>query len=80
MRNVVDPSRKHQAFGISFPPELRAAARKRAFSLEINFSRYLQHLVEADLGISPLPSLIAESGNLRSQSRNSRKGKQMNSS
>ena len=56
MRKSVHPEKKHQSFGVSFPPHLRHAARKRAYHLEVNLSRYLQHLVEADLGIAPLPA------------------------
>ena len=62
MRKTVHPEKKHQSFGVSFPPQLRRAARKRAYTLEVNLSRYLQHLVEADLGITPLPSTFASAG------------------
>ena len=55
MRKPIHPAKKHQSFGVSFPPALRNAARKRAYNVEMNLSRYLQHLVEADLGTSPLP-------------------------
>ena len=61
MRKSIHPEKKHQSFGVSFPPHLRHAARKRAYSLEVNLSRYLQHLVEADLGITPLPSAFERS-------------------
>ena len=62
MRKTVHPEKKHQSFGVSFPPHLRQAARKRAYNLEVNLSRYLQHLVEADLGLAPLPSTFERSG------------------
>ena len=62
MRKTVHPEKKHQSFGVSFPPHLRHAARKRAYNLEVNLSRYLQHLVEADLGIAPLPPKFERSG------------------
>ncbi|MEQ1858882.1 MAG: hypothetical protein ABMA13_02995 [Chthoniobacteraceae bacterium] len=62
MRKTVHPEKKHQSFGVSFPPHLRNAARTRAYSLEVNLSRYLQHLVEADLGVTPLPSKFEHSG------------------
>ena len=67
MRNAVHPEKKHQSFGVSFPPLLRQAARKRAYNIEVNLSRYLQHLVEADLGIAPLPSTFERSGALHSK-------------
>ena len=62
MRKTVHPEKKHQSFGVSFPPALRHAARKRAYNLEVNLSRYLQHLVEADLGVTPLPTKFERSG------------------
>ena len=62
MRNAVHPEKKHQSFGVSFPPHMRQAARKRAYKIEVNLSRYLQHLVEADLGIAPLPSTFGRDG------------------
>lgn len=62
MRKFVHPEKRHQSFGVSFPPQLRQAARKRAYTLEVNLSRYLQHLVEADLGIAPLPSTFERGG------------------
>ena len=62
MRKSVHPEKKHQSFGVSFPPHLRQAARKRAYNIEVNLSRYLAHLVEADLGIAPLPPTFAHSG------------------
>lgn len=62
MRKSVHPEKKHQSFGVSFPPHLRHAARKRAYHLEVNLSRYLQHLVEADLGIASLPATFEASG------------------
>ena len=62
MRKTVHPEKKHQSFGVSFPPHLRHAARKRAYHLEVNLSRYLQHLVEADLGVTPLPPKFEHSG------------------
>ena len=58
MRKSVHPEKKHQSFGVSFPPTLRRAARRRAYNIEVYLSRYLQHLVEADLGIAPLPSIF----------------------
>ena len=61
MRKPIHPTKKHQSFGISFPPALRNAARKRAYNVEMNLSRYLQHLVEADLGIAPLPESFERS-------------------
>ncbi len=67
MRKTVHPEKKHQSFGVSFPPHLRHAARKRAYNLEVNLSRYLQHLVEADLGITPLPSTFERSGAVSKQ-------------
>lgn len=67
MRKTVHPEKKHQSFGVSFPPHLRQAARKRAYKIEANLSRYLQHLVEADLGITPLPSAFERRGTLRSK-------------
>jgi hypothetical protein len=67
MRKTVHPEKKHQSFGVSFPPHLRNAARTRAYSLEVNLSRYLQHLVEADIGIAPLPSTFERSGALHSK-------------
>jgi hypothetical protein len=62
MRKSVHPEKKHQSFGVSFPPLLRRAARKRAYNLEVNLSRYLQHLVEADLGLTPLPPAFGRDG------------------
>lgn len=50
MRKPVPPEKKNKAFGISFPPALKEAARKRAFELEISLSAYLQSLVTKDLG------------------------------
>jgi hypothetical protein len=69
MRKAVHPEKKHQSFGVSFPPHLRHAARKRAYNLEVNLSRYLQHLVEADLDLSPLPSAFEQTGGLRGKSK-----------
>lgn len=62
MRKTIHPEKKHQSFGVSFPPHLRRSARKRAYTLEVNLSRYLQHLVEADLGITPLPATFERGG------------------
>lgn len=67
MRKPIHPEKKHQSFGVSFPPHLRRAARKRAYNLEVNLSRYLQHLVEADLGIAQLPGAFEDTGNLKSK-------------
>ena len=67
MRKTVHPEKKHQSFGVSFPPHLRHAARKRAYNLEANLSRYLQHLVEADLSLAPLPPAFEQSGGLHSK-------------
>ena len=69
MRKAIHPEKRHQSFGVSFPPDLRQAARKRAYNLEVNLSRYLQHLVEADLGTTPLPAAFEQSGGLRSKSK-----------
>ena len=52
MRKPVTPTSKHRTFGISFPPALKNAARKRAHKLEITVSAYMQRLVEADLARS----------------------------
>lgn len=49
MRKPIPKDRRNKAFGISFPPELKDRARKRAFSLEMSLSAYLQQLVERDL-------------------------------
>lgn len=49
MRKPVPPEKKNKAFGISFPPALKEAARKRSFELEISLSAYLQALVKKDL-------------------------------
>lgn len=50
MRQPLPPDKRNRAFGISFPPDLKEAARRRAYQLEISLSRYLQRLVEQDLG------------------------------
>lgn len=49
MRKRISPEKKNKPFGISFPPELKDAARKRAYMQEMSLSKYLQQLVERDL-------------------------------
>lgn len=49
MRKRISPEKKNKPFGISFPPELKDAARKRAYMKEMSLSAYLQNLVESDL-------------------------------
>lgn len=41
--------RTHRTIGISFSPELEAAARARAAALGLSFSTYVQQIVEQDV-------------------------------
>lgn len=49
MRAKIPPGKKHKARGVSLPPTMSKEAMKRAGSLEMSFSRYVQRLIEADL-------------------------------
>ena len=60
MRKQLASEKKHKAVGVSFPPELRQIACRRADRAGMSFSRYLQHLVEADLRNNILPGAVAE--------------------
>lgn len=57
MRAKVSPAKRHKARGVSLPPTMSKEAMKRAGSLEMSFSRYVQRLIEVDLQqriLSPL--------------------------
>lgn len=81
MRQAVDPQQKHQSFGISFPPSLKKLAQRRAYSLEIPLSKYLQQLVEADLtSSSPAATSSAQPDASRKQTGKRTRTSTMNTS
>lgn len=49
MRPSVNPKAKAKARGVSLPPDIERGALKRASTLDVSFSKYVQRLIRADL-------------------------------
>jgi hypothetical protein len=49
MRAKIERAKRHKARGVSLPPEMERAALKKAFNLDVSFSKYVQRLIRLDI-------------------------------
>lgn len=62
MRAKVPKKRQHRSRGVSLPPDMEKAALRKAATLGMGFSRYVQRLIEEDARrqiLTPIPQEAA---------------------